>query len=181
MGQPGVLFTVLGACSLRVVELGAGTGIVGLGVAARLRSRAMVVVTDPAIPCVDCTSLDLLQRNLDANNSSAVAHKLLWGDSRDATALRDQAGGAFDVVIGSELLYREDSVAALVETVRMLEPSMVVLAQQTRPAGMVIEHTCIELMSGAGYGVTQAPVTATPAVIYTFTRRQVCQHQHTSP
>ena len=181
VGTSGTLLAVAGCDPIRVVELGAGTGIVGLGVAATLGTRAMVVVTDPAIPCGDGTSLDLLQRNLDANATLAVARKLLWGDAHDVAALRDELGGASDVVVGSELLYREDSVAALVETVRALEPSMVVLAQQTRPAGMEIEHACISLMQRAGFDATHAPVVATPAVIYTFIKkRSTISRRHSS-
>ena len=44
------------------------------------------------------------------------ATKLLWGNAADVAALLGRYG-TFDVAIGSELLYREDSVAALAETV----------------------------------------------------------------
>jgi len=160
---------------LRLIELGAGTGILGIGVSAALGDRASIVaLTDPAIPIGGgYTSLDLLQRSVAANVAtapSAVARKLLWGDARDLGALRD-AHGPFDVAIGSELLYREDSVGALVQTVQDLDVGTVVLAQQTRPAGMAVEHAAIELMQRAGYTVAQSPPQAsTPAVIYTFAR-----------
>ena len=165
------LFFVLGP----IGRLGAGTGILGLGVSAALGAHAeVVVVSDPAVPIGGgLTTLDVLKRTLSANAASApsaVACRLLWGDADDVSALR-AAYGSFDVVIGCELLYREDSVAALVQTVRELDDvAAVVLAQETRPAGMAIEQTCVALMREAGYAVTQAPVANTPAVIYTFTR-----------
>ena len=75
----------------------------------------------------------------------------------------------FDVAIGCELLYREDSVAALVETVCALGVGTVVLAQQTRPAGTTaIEDECRRQMTEAGFTAAQVPVEGTPAVIYTF-------------
>ena len=78
------------------------------------------------------------------------------------------AHGPFDVAVGSELLYREDSVSSLVETIQALGVPTVVLAQQTRPAGNFdIEHST-RMMERLGYSVARATIPGCPAVIYTF-------------
>ena len=161
---------------LTVVELGAGVGIVGLGIAAALGPAASaVVVTDPEVPIAGGgTSLSLLARTVAANAArcpSVVARRLLWGDAADLAALR-ASHPSCDVVIGCELLYREDSVEALVQSVATLEPALVVLAQRTRPSGsFAIERACAELMQAAGYAAASpVPVAGTPGMIYTFER-----------
>ena len=119
----------------------------------------------------------MLQLAIEANASkapSAAARKLLWGDAADAAALLKEYG-SFDVVIGSELLYREDSVAALVQTAHALGTPTVILAQQTRPAAnTAIERACVEGMQReAGYRLAaEDAVQGTPAVIYTFVKDQ---------
>jgi len=196
---------------LRVIELGAGVGLLSLGVARWLATHTYnimmpvgtsahgphtVVMTDPAIPLGGgYTSLQLLEAAIPSNadiircaqgpseadvdagvncnvpESAALrleARKLLWGDAADIARVRDEflgggeaggscAGGAgFDLVLGSELLYREDSVEALVETLAALlsseSASSAVLAQRTRPTGtMALEHQCIEAMARRGF------------------------------
>lgn len=114
----------------------------------------------------------MLQLSIAANASkapSAAVRKLLWGNAVDAAALRKEYG-SFDVFIGSELLYREDSVAALVQTAHALGAPTVTLAQQTRPAAnMTIERACVEgIQREAGYRLAaEEPVPGTPAIIYT--------------
>ena len=177
--QPTVLMQMASAAGrpLRLVELGAGTGFLGIGIAAALGPACAerVVLTDPAFPMGGgSTSLTLLEKTVAANVTvapSAVACKLLWGDACDVAALHC-AHGPFDVAFGSELLYREDSVGALVQTVRSIDTPRVVLAQQTRPSGsMALDETCIALMQDAGYRlVERLIVPRTTAVIYTYTR-----------
>ena len=108
--------------------------------------------------------------------NNLCAAQLVWGSAHDAEALCD-AHGPFDVAVGSELLYREDSVSSLVETIQALGVPTVVLAQQTRPAGNFdIEHTCTRMMERIGYSVARATIPGCPAVIYTFSEGGVpCQ------
>ncbi|KAL1519566.1 hypothetical protein AB1Y20_023080 [Prymnesium parvum] len=113
---------------LRVLELGSGTGIAGLGVALRLGRAASVVLTDPelAVNYAEAeagTSLDLLRANvalnqpaLEAAGAQVEARALEWADAAHARELRRAClpeGGEFDLVLGSELLYDSDHYAPL--------------------------------------------------------------------
>ena len=158
---------------LRIVELGAGTGLLGLAVANRLGSGVSeVVLTDPDVAIGGgWTSLDVLRANVEANvaiSPTAAAAKLLWGDAGDIAALAGHHG-VFDVAIGSELLYREDSVAALAATVVELGVATCVLAQQTRPASnMAIEEHFVRLMEASGYAASQQREEGATAAIHVF-------------
>eukprot|EP00930_Biecheleria_cincta_P051290 TRINITY_DN36443_c0_g1_i1.p1 TRINITY_DN36443_c0_g1~~TRINITY_DN36443_c0_g1_i1.p1 ORF type:complete len:344 (-),score=68.93 TRINITY_DN36443_c0_g1_i1:18-989(-) len=99
----------------RIVELGAGTGLVGL-VAAALGAKE-VLLTDLA------EALPLLRRNVE-HNMSAVGSvepqvtELRWGED----AAKNVAPHGFDVVIGCECIYQhsEETASALVGTMRQL-------------------------------------------------------------
>ncbi len=152
---------------LKVLELGAGVGLVSLAVASWLQqehasnneslSPSVVVMTDPAIPlgAGGGCSLDLLEAAAAANASVAAAatpRKLLWGDIADLARLRDEFGDHFDLVLGAELLYRDDSVEALVKTIDALGANTAILAQRTRPTGTTaLEDHCIASMARHGY------------------------------
>eukprot|EP00667_Euglena_gracilis_P018135 EG_transcript_19197 len=89
--------------SKRVLELGAGTGAVGLALA---KWGAEVVASDVA------AMLPLLRRNIARNfdhSAPVQATELVWGAAEVADA-------PFDVVVGADLLYNPDSVPALVAT-----------------------------------------------------------------
>lgn len=97
----------------RVVELGAGTGLVGLALAA---AGAEVVLTDQA------AGLPILERNAELNAEALRAascqpptvHKLTWGG--DVGDLRPPV----DVVVCSDCIYMATSIAPLVQTIRSL-------------------------------------------------------------
>ncbi|CAJ1390707.1 unnamed protein product [Effrenium voratum] len=97
----------------RVVELGAGTGLVGLVCAAL---GAEVVLTD--LP----QGLQLLQKNVDRNAAAlrvpVKVAELRWG----MEAARQVAPEGCDVVIGCEVIYQHDdeTSAALVGAMRCL-------------------------------------------------------------
>ncbi|KAJ1447561.1 putative methyltransferase-domain-containing protein [Pelagophyceae sp. CCMP2097] len=121
----------------RIVELGSGCGLVGLGLAAK-NAEALVVLTDPQVATqlsadAETDTLAFLRRNVELNGlGNSSAEKLLWG-RKDAAAFRD-AFGPFDLVVGSDLLYAPDHYGALLETMLELK-APVVLGYQHRHAG----------------------------------------------
>lgn len=120
---------------LRVLELGSGTGVLGLGVAL-IGGPSHVVVTDPNLP-VNFTetdsgsSLEWLQVNVDLNRDAfqqAGAHvearELEWTSDEHIESVRRAClpgdADAFDLVLGSEILYDPDQYDPLLKTLNRL-------------------------------------------------------------
>ncbi|XP_025904875.1 protein N-lysine methyltransferase METTL21A isoform X2 [Nothoprocta perdicaria] len=103
-------FLEAGSIDLRdrhVLELGAGTGLPGI-VAALLGAR--VTLTDRA------DALELLEANVRDNLPPealprAAVRELAWGQGLGAFP-----AGAFDLVLGSDIVYLEETFAALLRT-----------------------------------------------------------------
>nr|QSQ68602.1 hypothetical protein PY_023339 [Puya raimondii] len=99
--------------SLRILELGSGTGLVGLAAAAALRAR--VVLTD--LPHV----LPNLRFNARANapllasRGAAAVRQLRWGERDDLLPLA-ASEGPFDAVLGSDVVYYDHLFDPLLET-----------------------------------------------------------------
>ncbi|CAF98229.1 unnamed protein product, partial [Tetraodon nigroviridis] len=94
-----------------VIELGAGTGLVGI-VAALMGARATITDRKPA--------LELLSANVRANlpadsPGSAAVSELSWGEGLE----RYPAGG-FDLVLGADIIYLEDTFVPLLRTLEHL-------------------------------------------------------------
>jgi len=93
---------------VRALEIGAGLGLVGLGVAASLGPRADVLLTDH-----DPAAVQALDAQIELNGlANATADELDWESPR---ALE---GRSFDVVIGCDVVYEARShgpVLALLE------------------------------------------------------------------
>lgn len=126
---------------LRILELGAGTGMLGISLAAS--EGCCVVLTDPALPVnlsedLEGNTLQSLRENVllnaDVVGDRACARKLLWGDKEDAAALLEEFGG-FDLVVGSDLLYDPDNYAKLIETLLAFAPARAVLGYPHRHDG----------------------------------------------
>jgi predicted nicotinamide N-methyase len=114
----------------RCVELGSGIGLVGAAAAAV--GAASVLLTDVA------EAVPLLERNAARVNAGLAeprlrAQDLLWGEDE---AIARAGAGAFDVVLGADVLYFQDAadVSKLVRTLeRLLAPGgTVVLAYEWR-------------------------------------------------
>jgi predicted nicotinamide N-methyase len=112
----------VGARPVRILELGAGTGMLGIALAACEHHR--VVLTDPDLPMnyadeVAGSSLDLLRDNVALNSAAvgarACARRLVWGAEADRDMLRSEFE-PFDLVVGSDLLYDPDSYECLLST-----------------------------------------------------------------
>ena len=108
---------------LRILELGSGCGLLGLGVG---HTGEVVVVTDPAIDVnlsehYKSNTLEHLRENIALNPACAdcvTAEKLVWGDTGDMRALSAKYDSNFDLIIGCDLLYNPDSYAALLATMQ---------------------------------------------------------------
>jgi len=85
----------------RVLELGCGTGIVGISAA--IGGASSVLLTD-ANPELIVNTQRNIDRNLKGNESSKVAtQRLRWGNKEDEA--RAIASGPFDVILSSETAY----------------------------------------------------------------------------
>jgi predicted nicotinamide N-methyase len=97
--------------TFRVLELGAGTGLVGLTVYKLLSAREVqtsLVLTD-YYPSV----LENLQRNAQANllpNIPIDVARLDWETfpTMDAISIEGQLKGTFDLIVGADIVYEED-------------------------------------------------------------------------
>jgi predicted nicotinamide N-methyase len=105
----------------RVLELGAGCGLVGMGIAAAC--NAEVVMTDHA------DAVESLQKNVNLNlifdkeeeKSCISVAQLSWGNSSDMSnidTLYSSDYKPFDLIVGSDLLYDPNSHVALLETMQ---------------------------------------------------------------
>mmetsp|Transcript_92245 Transcript_92245/g.192908 ORF Transcript_92245/g.192908 Transcript_92245/m.192908 type:complete len:474 (+) Transcript_92245:80-1501(+) len=158
----------------KVVELGAGTGLVGF-VAAALGAREVILTDLPS-------TLPLLHSNVQRNSalqSSVSVKELPWGAELDED-LRD-----VDVVIGCEIVYQhdEETFNALVETMRRLSsPTTVSLIVYVFRDGMladqefferVNEHFEVEVYSLGKYGYGVDPDDDDDCrLLYTYTLKE---------
>jgi len=94
----------------KILELGSGTGVVGLTAAAE---GATVCLTDGS------TSL-MLETNIDENNLRHLAEVrcLQWGNEEEIAAVATL--GPFDMILGSDLLYSPESFPDLITTLSAL-------------------------------------------------------------
>jgi predicted nicotinamide N-methyase len=98
----------------KIVELGAGCGLVGIVCSTALRA-SHVLMTD-----FDDEVLQLLRRNVNANgmDSAVSVAKLDW-----TAPLLDGLVGSFDVVVASDVVYNRSLVTAYFTTAsKLLRP-----------------------------------------------------------
>jgi predicted nicotinamide N-methyase len=117
---------------VRILELGAGCGLLGMGLAAATGGAAKVILTDHA------ESTGWLQQNVDLNHSSfypdsVTVEPLSWGDPTHMNAIEaaynhnatmsnshedEDSLHHFDYIVGSDLLYDPTFHAPLLETLQ---------------------------------------------------------------
>ncbi len=153
---------------MRVLELGSGTGLLGLGIAASM-ANSRVLLTDPGLEFNYAednlgSTLERLRLNLLENaaltGGRASAAVLLWGN---ATHIADiaQRHEPFDLIVGSDLLYDEKQHVALLATLEALSgaATVVVLANPQRYATMHRFHE----KAAVAFAVTTVDAAATAA------------------
>ncbi|KAF2987446.1 hypothetical protein EK904_002485, partial [Melospiza melodia maxima] len=108
-----------------VIELGAGTGLLGI-VVTLLGAR--VTITDRA------AALEFLESNVQANlppelHPRAVVKELTWGKDLD-----NFSPGAFDLILGADIVYLEETFAELLQTLEHLcsERTVILLSCRIR-------------------------------------------------
>lgn len=99
---------------LSVLELGAGTGFVGMAFAAQAPQPCCVTLTD--LP----SALSILQTNASLNGAHVNVHvrELSWGDSCAAETLRNSSD--FDLIIGCDVAYDNNAHGLLLHTLDQL-------------------------------------------------------------
>lgn len=132
----------------KVVEIGCGTGLLGISVCLASRPASMVLTDGNA------RSITLTNRNLSRHNLfiSASARVFQWSTHRDF-------GETFDVVIASELMYYKTDIPLLVATVTRLlnEDGLFLHAHLFRRDGQ--EEEFISALEEIGWSTLEAPVT----------------------
>ncbi|KAF0045727.1 hypothetical protein F2P81_002256 [Scophthalmus maximus] len=140
------MYLELGEVELKgkaVIELGAGTGLVGI-VAALLGAAVTITDRQPA--------LEFLSANVKANlppdtRGSASVSELSWGQGLDL-----YPAGGFDLVLGADIVYLEDTFVPLLRTLEHLcsDATAVLLACKIRYArdtdflGMLRQRFAVE-------------------------------------
>lgn len=116
----------------RVLELGAGLGLVGIVCAAL--GAELVVVTDmpEALPLIEAN----VQRNLPLVDGRVAVMPCTWGNAAHQAAILERSGGKFDIVIACEVVYKqeEEVLQALAATQRgmLLDSGLAMTAYEWR-------------------------------------------------
>ncbi|KAJ6566769.1 putative methyltransferase-domain-containing protein [Mycena capillaripes] len=141
---------------LRVLELGAGTGLVGLA----LTAVAKLMDVDVAVVCTDFypSVLQNLAANITANfpasDRSILSHFLDWSSFvDDANPIPPPLDQLFDVILGADIIYEAEHATWIHACVSRLldreKPSQFHLVIPLRPTH-TLESNTIELVFGAG-------------------------------
>lgn len=145
---------------LRALELGAGLGSVGLFF--QMFMGYDVVLTD-----VD-EATELLRKNVHANFKDGVGgpiiESLRWNHAEHIKQVRTHAPDGFDVIVGTDITYREDLLDALLSTMRTcIRPGgRVFLTMQDRTnEARNFQHACIR----GGWKVVSKNLVPPPAIM----------------
>ena len=131
----------------RVLELGAGLGLVGLFVAQAFEP-AEIIMSDG-----DVDVLERLQKNIEQNtisNETAVScAQLVWGQNLDSF---EEQHGKFDVIIASECMYMKPSLQSIWETVdHLLAKTDGVFLYVHQASSQVRSEKVLEVASSRGF------------------------------
>ena len=123
----------------RILELGAGTGYVGIALAKLLHRPCQVYITDleQVVPLIQ---ENVALSNIPADAAEVIVDRLHWGNSEDATRLL--ATGSFDLVVVSDCVYFPELFEMLLSTL------LDVCAMDTK---VVIGYKCRSLEKEVGF------------------------------
>ncbi len=134
-----------------VVELGCGTGVVGIYAAKRGQARS-VLLTDGGSDAL----LKLAEENASKNGVENISvHKLEWGVGKVSPTLRDcMKTNPPDLIVGSDCTYERKSHAALCDTIiELLGLARIELSTSTPPRVLLAHQhrTFASLLGGYGF------------------------------
>jgi len=138
---------------LQVVELGAGCGLPGIVLA---KGGAFVTLTD--VPWL----LQMLEYNVAANFSPydplrPYVSPLRWGNDADAASVLQVIGRPPDLLIGADLVYREQDFDALLTSIETLAPRRALLAVQRRDVALEAFIKRVRFLGWSVFSQTIAP------------------------
>lgn len=122
------MFLELGNVDLKgkkTIELGAGTGLVGI-VAALLGANVTITDREPALEFLTAN----VRENIPPSQQEAVqVSELTWGENLDL-----YPSGSFDLILGADIVYLEETFPALLQTLEHLssENTVVLLSCRIR-------------------------------------------------
>ncbi|XP_021718008.1 protein N-lysine methyltransferase METTL21A-like [Chenopodium quinoa] len=100
---------------LRVLELGSGTGLVGITAAAILGAHVTVTDLPHVIPNLEFNVLANAEI-ISANGGAVVATQLSWGNVEQMEVV----GKEYDVILGSDVVYHDHLYESLLDTLKYL-------------------------------------------------------------
>ncbi|XP_057725541.1 uncharacterized protein LOC130941154 [Arachis stenosperma] len=100
---------------LRILELGSGTGIVGIVAAATLGGNVTITDLPHVVPNLQFNT-DANKEVVTSNGGAVTVAALRWGNVDDVAEI----GRDFDVVLASDVVYHDHLYEPLLETLRFL-------------------------------------------------------------
>ncbi|XP_059292933.1 uncharacterized protein LOC132046348 [Lycium ferocissimum] len=98
---------------LRILELGSGTGVVGIAAAAILGAKVTVTDLPHVLPNIQF-NVDGNSKVLDQQSGVVDVAALSWGESKDMEAV----GRDYDLILGSDVVYHDHLYDPLIKTLR---------------------------------------------------------------
>ncbi|XP_020600219.1 putative methyltransferase-like protein 21E pseudogene [Phalaenopsis equestris] len=101
---------------LRILELGSGTGLVGIAAAAILRAHVTLTDLPHVLPNLRFNAIANAEV-VTARGGSLVVRQLRWGVAEDIVEMG--SAPAFDAIIASDVVYYDHLIEPLLETIRV--------------------------------------------------------------
>ena len=138
-----------------VLELGAGTGLVGI-FASKLSGQ--VEITDG-----NAESIELIRENISLNNSSATCYPLQWGS----------AINKYDLILCSDVIYSSTALRPLLETVfSALTPTSICLLSNHKIWLSQLEYQLIQTCASLNIDCALLPTESQDIKTYKLTLNQ---------